>query len=79
MSSVVIIGLKAPPQGTPSTTRRKASNSCRPQNDGTALEGPASPPAGASTPGTRLSADAMVWASRNLSSDPSTTEMSAGT
>ena len=39
----VLAGLKAPPQGTPSTTSRNASNSLRPQNSGTELAGPLSP------------------------------------
>ena len=76
--SVGIAGLKAPPHGTASMTSRNASNSCNPQKEGTALEGPASPPAGASTPDTRLRAEAMSWASRARSSSPETTEMVAG-
>src|SRR5256886_6791730 len=32
-SRVGTAGLNAPPQGTPSTTSRKASNSCSPHND----------------------------------------------
>src|SRR5438128_935954 len=47
--SVGIAGLKAPPQGISSITRRKASNYCNPQKDGTALDGPASPPRSASS------------------------------
>ena len=46
--------------------------------EGTALEGPASPPAGASTPDTRLRAVAISWASRARSSSPETTERVAG-
>ncbi len=42
-STLVIAGLNAPPHGTLSTTSKKASNSCRPQKEGTALDGPASP------------------------------------
>jgi hypothetical protein len=77
-SKVVMAGLNAPPQGTPSTTSKKASNSCNPQKDGTALDGPASPPAGASTPGTKLSAPAISVAPRAAISLPETTEISAG-
>ncbi len=73
------MGLNAPPQGTPSTTSKKASNSCRPQKEGTALDGPASPPAGASTPGTSARAEAMSCESRRRSSWPETTEIDAGT
>ena len=75
----MIIGLYAPPQGTPSTTSRKASNSCRPQNAGTALDGPASPPDGACTPGTSASAEAMSVAPRACSSGACTTLTPAGT
>src|ERR1700730_8890983 len=75
---VVIAGLKAPPQVTPSTTRRQASNSCRPHKDGTTLEGPASPPGGAAAPGTRPKAVAISLAPRAPSSLRDTTEMKAG-
>src|ERR1700674_4702952 len=77
-SKVVMAGLNAPPQGTPSTTSKNASNSCNPQKDGTALDGPASPPAGASTPGTRLSTPAISVAPRAAASLPETMEISAG-
>src|SRR5262245_10965006 len=49
-SRVASAGLKAPPHGTPSTTRRKASNSRRPQSMGTEDAGPPSPPGEMSTP-----------------------------
>src|SRR5579859_6364655 len=71
-SKVVMAGLNAPPQGTPSTTRRKASNSCNPQNEGTALDGPASPPA------TKLSTPDISFAPRAAISAPETTDRSAG-
>src|SRR5882724_5320261 len=48
-SSVGTAGLNVPPQGTPSTTSRKASNSCSPHNDGTLPAGPVSPPGVAAT------------------------------
>ena len=63
-------GLKAPPHGTPSTTSRKASNSCSPQKDGTALAGPASPPGGASAPDTRASVVRRSFAPRLFRSSP---------
>src|SRR3954453_21516440 len=72
-------GLKAPPHGTPSTTSRKASNSCSPQKDGTALDGPASPPGGASTPAVRASAVDRSCACRSPNSSADMIETSAGT
>src|SRR5471030_2583322 len=75
---VAMAGLNAPPQGTPSTTSKNASNSCNPQKDGTALDGPESPPGGASTPGTKLKTVAIFVAPRAAISLPETTEMSAG-
>src|SRR5882757_4025862 len=77
-SNAVMAGLNAPPHGTPSTTNKKASNSCKPQNEGTALDGPASPPGGASSPGTRLKTVPISVAPRAATSLAETTVMSAG-
>jgi hypothetical protein len=72
-------GLKAPPQGTPSTTSRKASNSLSPQNSGTELAGPASPPGAMSTPASRARALLRSVAPRSCSSCAVITWMDAGT
>ena len=61
-------GLKAPPQGTPSTTSRNASNSFRPQNSGTELAGPLSPPGAMSTPASSARALFRSVAPRSRSS-----------
>lgn len=78
-SSVARAGLNAPPQGTPSTTSRKASNSFRPQNSGTLEAGPPSPPTATSTPAARASALARSPAPRSCSSAAPITSMAAGT
>src|SRR5260370_1437379 len=78
-SSVGTAGLNAPPQGTPSTTSRKASNSCSPHNDGTPPAGPVSPPGGASTPATVASAVRRSEAPRRRRSSPRMTVSEAGT
>src|SRR5438309_5454895 len=78
-SSVGTAGLNAPPQGTPSTTSRKASNSCSPHNDGTLPAGPVSPPGGASTPATVASAVRRSAPPRRRRSSPRMTVSDAGT
>ena len=78
-SSVLRAGLNAPPQGTSSTTRRKASNSLRPQNSGTALAGPLSPPGATSTPVANASAPRRSVTPRSRSSSPLMTSMATGT
>src|SRR5262249_57975804 len=67
------------PQGTSSTTSRKASNSFSPQNSGTALAGPLSPPGATSTPATDESAERRSFAPRSRASSPLTTVTTAGT
>src|SRR5262244_3092317 len=68
--SEVNAGLNVPPHGTPSTTRRNASNSFRPQKSGTALAGPASPPGATSTPTASESALRRSLIPRALNSSP---------
>jgi len=72
-------GLKAPPQGTPSTTSKNASNSFKPQSSTTALAGPLSAPGAISTPatGARASRSEVVPLARR--SSPVTTVTDAGT
>src|SRR5712691_5317728 len=72
-------GLNAPPQGMSSTTRRKASNSFRPQNSGTELAGPLSPPGATSTPATADRAERRSSAPRARASSPVMTLIIAGT
>src|SRR5436305_5004849 len=72
-------GLKAPPQGTPSTTRRKASNSRRPQISGTELAGPFSPPGATATPAARARAAGRSMSPRAAISSPEITVTEAGT
>lgn len=72
-------GLKAPPQGTPSTTSRKASNSFRPQNSGTAPAGPPSPPGASVTPASSPRAPRKSRAPRSARSLAVRTVMEAGT
>ena len=72
-------GLKAPPQGTPSTTSRKASNSRRPQISGTELAGPFSPPGATATPAASASAEGRSRAPRAAMSSPEITVTEAGT
>src|SRR5207237_1060218 len=71
--------LIAAPQGTPSTTSRKASNSCSPHNDGTLPAGPVSPPGGASAPATVASAARRSAPPRRRRSSPRMTVSGAGT
>ena len=77
--AVAIAGFRAPPHGTPSTTRRNASNSRNPQNSGTALAGPPSLPGAIATPAARASASRSVLAPRPRRSSPLMTSMDAGT
>src|SRR5207245_6744530 len=77
--TLVSAGLKAPPHGTSSDTRRNASNSLRPQNSGTELAGPPSPPGATSTPATADSASRKSVAARAPSSLPVNTVTMAGT
>ena len=72
-------GLKAPPQGTPSTTRRKASNSRNPQISGTEPAGPVSPPGATAMPAARASAEARSVTPRAARSSPEITVTEAGT
>jgi hypothetical protein len=78
-SRVESAGLNAPPQGTPSTTSRKASNSRRPQISGTELAAPASPPGATTTPATVDRAVARSVAPRARISSPVMTVTEAGT
>ena len=72
-------GLKAPPQGTPSTTSRKASNSRSPQISGTEPAGPMSPPGAIEMPAARASAVGRLVAPRAARSSPEMTVTEAGT
>ena len=72
-------GLKAPPQGMPSTTSRKASISRSPQISGTALAGPASPPGAMDMPAASARASRSVVALRARRSLPVMTSIDAGT
>jgi len=74
-----VAGLKAPPQGTPSTTSRNASTSRRPHRPGTVPAGPLSPPGVPSTPLTNSSALRKSCAPRKRSSSPETIVIEAGT
>src|SRR5258706_4005975 len=78
-SKAVSAGLKLPPQGTPSTTSRNASNSFNPQNSGTELAGPESPPGAISTPTASPSALRRSRTPLDLSSSPENTSIAEGT
>lgn len=71
-------GLKAPPQGTPSTMSRKASASRSPHSSGTEPAGPLSPPGAAVTPPTNVSALGRSVAPMAASSSPLMTVIATG-
>ena len=77
--NVEMAGFRAPPHGIPSTTRRKASNSRRPQNSGTALAGPASPPGAIAMPVASARASLREVAPRARRSAPEITSIDADT